>query len=426
MKDLWHKIAETAGARVYSIFAGMATLVLTARLLGPEGRGVVAAVTSWVGFFCTFGCLSLGQVALHRAAQNEGVTWLSKTFGALLFLAIIESGLGVLTAFGIYQLSDGAIFGHLPYWVMVIGFAMLPLQIWEQYGSSLLMAVNRLRIYNKAQIAGRTVGVIAVYAFVGLLGWGVLGALGASALGQLVVSLIGVSLLWELAGRQWQVDWGEVISLIRDGAKLYLNVVGYVLFTQCDILMLNYYWPGAQVGWYQFSSQLVNCMLIVPQAASMVFYSRMGEMGPDRLWPGQKRVCILLIGLMAASAFLAYLFAPWAIVLVAGGKFAPSVAIFRLLLPALLGMTFSALMGNQWIGRGFFLQSGFLTLSAGLLKIVLNFIFIPRYAMVGAAWVTVATYLVIPVTLNLWMAVRCDRWSRVALLTKSVSSGQST
>jgi O-antigen/teichoic acid export membrane protein len=394
----------------------MATLVLTARLLGPEGRGVIAAVISWVGLFGTFAHLSLGQVALHRAAQSEGNPWFSKTFGALLLLAVALTVLSSSVAVYLYWATHGSLYGHLPVILLALGFSMLPLQIWEQYGSSLLMAVNELRVYNKAQIAGRTVGLIAVYAFVGFLGWGVAGAIGANLLGQLVVSLTGIIILWRLAGKTWRVDRGEVFSLLRDGAKLHVNAIGNTLLTQANILMVNFYCSKAEVGWFQFSNQLVGIMLIVPQAASMVLYARMSQKGPDQVWPEQKRLGLQLLGLIILLSASAYLVAPWMIPAVVGEKFQESVPVFRLLLFALLGMTMSTLMANQWIGRGLFLQASGLTLLGGITNTALNYILIPRNGMMGAVWATVITYSAIGVTTNLLMAIWCDRRSKIAVL----------
>ena len=80
MRELWGNIAHTSGAKIYSLLVGVFSLSLTARLLGPEGRGQVATITTWVGMFSTFAYLSLGQVALHRMADDH-----SKTAAALRY-----------------------------------------------------------------------------------------------------------------------------------------------------------------------------------------------------------------------------------------------------------------------------------------------------------------------------------------------------
>ena len=58
----------------------LAILGVTARWLGPEGRGDIAAITAWVGLFSTVAYLSLGQVALHNMTGVAG-----KNIGNLIF-----------------------------------------------------------------------------------------------------------------------------------------------------------------------------------------------------------------------------------------------------------------------------------------------------------------------------------------------------
>src|SRR4051794_41803717 len=78
MRDLWKSIGFTSGARIYSLAAGAIGLVITARALGPSGRGAVATATTWALLFATVGYLSLGQVALHRGAGKPPASWLGR------------------------------------------------------------------------------------------------------------------------------------------------------------------------------------------------------------------------------------------------------------------------------------------------------------------------------------------------------------
>ena len=65
MRELWMNIAHTGGAKGYGLVVNTVILVITARWLGPEGRGALGATTTWVALFATIGCLSLGQVAIR-------------------------------------------------------------------------------------------------------------------------------------------------------------------------------------------------------------------------------------------------------------------------------------------------------------------------------------------------------------------------
>jgi len=415
--SLWKKIIETSGAKIYALGIGMLTLVLLARLLGPEGRGVIAAVNSWVTLFVTFGALSLGTIAQYRAAQSKDGTWFPKTFGALALLALLLSGIGLLIAGGSYYLTNGRAFGNLELIVLCIGFSSLPLRIWGNYSTNLLMAVNQLRIVNKFQVISATLYLGAVYVFVGGFSFGVIGAMCCTLFSQAVIFCGAFKTLWKLTKRKLTVDLREVKDLLKGGAQLHLNAIGAVLFSQSDILVLNHYSSKAEVGLYQFSYQLVMILLIVPQTTSMVLYSRMATLNPDKMWPEQKQIGLQVLFLLLLCLIAAYFIAPIIIPLVAGDRFIPSVEVFQWLLPATFGMTFSIIMANQWIGRGFFLQASFLTLAAGFANLGLNIWLIPQYGMMGAIYATLIANIGISVTSNFCMAIYCEGRSREVMAT---------
>jgi O-antigen/teichoic acid export membrane protein len=408
MKSLWLKILETSGAKIYGLLIGIIFLFLTAHLLGPEGRGIIASVTAWVGLFAVFSGLSLGQVALYRIQEKRRQQWLPDALGTLAFLSTILSLFGCLVAYIVYQASDGHAFRNIPVPVLILGFIMLPFIMWEEYGSFLLSAADSLRAYNIAQIIGKTAGICAI---VLLSLWGkldVIGAILSVTGGQIILCLICVWALWKLADHTMHVDRGMLKSFLDGAAKLHVNTIAAFLLGQVNILMLNHYRTNAEVGWYQLSFQMITIMLVVPQAASLVLYSKMAEVGPDNLWPKQKKLILHIVSAMILLSCVAYIIVPAIITLLAGTAFEPSIKVFRLLLPAMLGMTIATLLANQWIGRGIFLTTTMMTFATAVLNIVINFYAIPKYGMMGAVWSMILSYAVFANVAQLCFAFYCE------------------
>lgn len=404
MGELWRSIGHMSGAKIYSLVLGLISLSITARWLGPEGRGTVAAVMTWVGLFSTIAYLSLGQVALHHAAKEKGKAWLGQTFGSLLLVAIVMTMLSWIVASACYAFTEGGLFGRVPVLTLVLGFAALPFMIWEQYGSSLLVAMDKLSIYNRAQIVGKTASFVLIFILILWLTWGVNGALLAALIGQLITAIAGTSVLLSLAETKVRPEKETLKKLLSGGSKLHFNAVGAFLFTSTDILIIQHYSGAEQTGLYQFAMQLIGIMLIIPQSASMVLYSKITKYGPDAAWKFNKHVLVVLTLGMAGVAVVAAILAPYLIPLVAGQKFMPSVHIFHLLLFVLLGQTVSIIMASQWIGRGLFWHASAITLIVGILNVGANFLLIPSYGMYGAAWAAIGTYA-LTMAINLGMAV---------------------
>lgn len=410
MHEIWPKIAGASGAKAFTLCAGLVTLMATARLLGPEGRGEIAAVTTWVGLFATVGYLSLGQVAIHRATASAGRPWFAATFGSLLTLGSTLTLVGWAVAAGLFAATDGEVFKHLSGTLLVLAFLALPFHIWEYYGSALFMATDQLAVYNWAQILGRIVGLIGVLGLLAL-GWGAVGVLLGMLAAQAIVALYGIRRLIEQADGPILPDFTTIRELISGGLKLHLNAIGTLLFTSVNVLIVNHIAGPTETGHFQLATQLVGLLMILPQAGGMVLYGQVAKEGPDGAWATYRQVLLFQMGGLAALAAAAGLLAPWAIPQVAGPAFEPAVGLFQLLLLALLGMAASTLMAPQWIGRGLFWQASALSLSVGIVNVLANFLLVPRLGMYGAAWAMLLSYSVALLT-NAGLALWIDRrWS---------------
>jgi O-antigen/teichoic acid export membrane protein len=400
---------------VYSLVTGVLVLAISARLLGPEGRGQLAAITTWVSLFSTFCFLSLGQVALHRMAQDRQHSAFGGLLGSLLLLAVLLTCTGWIAAAAFYVARPDAAFKGLPPMLLVLGFTALPFMIWEHYGSSLLAGLDQLRVYNRYQIIGRTATVIAVVVLVGIFNLGVAGAIESTLLGNVIVACAGVGVLSKFVraqGARVRARAAEVRALVIGGAKLHLNAIGTFLFTSANVLILNQYQDAQQVGYFQLANQLVSLMIIVPQAAGMVIYGKVVSLGPDGAWPEHRRLLWQTTALVVLLSAIAAALAPWAIPLVAGHAFEPAVRPFQWMLLGLVGLNFSVIMGPQWIGRGYFWQAAVLTFAVGCVNLGANFLLIPRYGMNGAVAAFVGTYF-ISVLGNGAMAWHCQSRSSI-------------
>ena len=74
----------TFGARTYSSAVEFVTLLVTAHILGPDGRGIVATILAWATLYASFFGFSLGQVIVHRLSRNKKQDQFNRTFSALL------------------------------------------------------------------------------------------------------------------------------------------------------------------------------------------------------------------------------------------------------------------------------------------------------------------------------------------------------
>lgn len=420
MRELWLRVVHTTGASVFALGASAVSLLITTRVLGPTGSGMYAAITAWVSLTTVFGSLSLGQVVIHYVAGKPREAWLRETagtLGALLSCVVVVAWLAVWSA---YVATDGYLFQNLGVGVLTVGFAALPFLLAIDANRYVLNALDALSTANWAQVAGSLVAVGAVFAMVSVLGWGVTGALAAVLLGTAVTAAIGLVRIAR-ASRGLRVSGRVARDLLKGSAQLHLTAIGNHLFSQSSVLVLNHYRLPEETGYYQLALQLFTLALTLSTAVSTVSFGLVAQKGPNGAWPEHRRLLAHSVVIVCGIGVVAYVLAPTVIPLIAGPSFGPTVPLFRGLLPALVGATFSAVMASQWIGRGLFRQAAALTLLVGLMSLATNLVLIPSQGIRGAVVSTLLVYGLAVVS-NLAMAVWVERqWHRSRVVGEALA-----
>lgn len=390
--DHWVSALRSGGASIYAAAASVVVLVLTSRALGPAGRGEYATATGLVTLVGTIGSLSLGQVILHHATGKPRREWAAPVTGTLIaLLAAITamSWLGIVVG---HFLTGGKVVPHVTPVHVVVAFLALPFLVWYDNGRYVLFALGRVDRFNQSQMVGYTVylALVLALALVGRLT--VFSALSAWMVLYLTLSLIGYrSVRRDVPFLQF--DPGLARGVLRGSARLHWSTISTFVHLQSSVLILNYYRPAAEVGFYQLATQITALGTIVPMAASSVAYGLTSVHGPDAAWGRQRALIGATLALAGGAVVIGWVLAPLGVTIVAGPDFAPAISLVRMSLFALIGMTLSMMMASQWISRGFFRENAIFAGCLAGLSLLLDFTLIPRYGMHGAVVSTLAVYV---------------------------------
>ncbi len=417
MPAILSKIIQTSGAKIYAVLLSIIAISITARWLGPEGRGIVATISTWVLIFTDIGDLSLSTVLVFKASKKRGETWLSGAMGMLSVHTIIITAFSwSLIAFlyvGGHYLGLPNLFGETPLIPLIVGFITLPLILWDAFTKSLLNIEDKLNVYNKYQIIGSTSNAFSIVLLVVVSGLGVLGVLLSKLLWQAVVAWGGIKELLKRKTGAIHFKRDHYKDLLTDGMKMHLNIIGAVMLTNIDIVMVSAYLGNAQTGIYQMAVQTSLMMMIVPYAVMTVLQGELSRKGVHAIWGHQKKLLFLTLAFMIGAALFTGFTAKWWLLWLAGEEFAQAVTIFQYLLVWVVVSTATAILSVQWIGRGYFLQLSFASILTGTLNIGLNALLIPKYGVMGAVWATMGTaVLALLINIGMYIFVELDNKKR--------------
>ncbi len=407
---MWGKVLTTSGARAFNVAALLVSTAITARTLGPEGRGVIAASLAWVALFTSVGHLSLSPVSVHRGAGGERHAEAGRIGGTLLAMVAAIALLGWGVALAGYLLTDGEWFRGLNPGVLALAFVQLPLLLWLEAGLSLFLLLDALPVANRAQVVGGCVSMAATYLLVTVAGAGVPGAIAALLLSRLVTVGMGLAAVRRRISFS-PPSWPLARALVGAGVRLHPSALATAMTLQAPVLLLSHLRPAAEAGYYQLALQFVLGMQLLATSVGLVAYTLVAERGPDAAWPRQRVLLGQAVALSAVTVLAGWVAAPLLVVAVGGPEFMPAVAVLRWMLLAVPGMTFATVMASQWVGRGFFGRVAALSLLVSAAGMVAAWLGIRAYGVRGAAAGFVLTYAA-GVVMNGIMALWVQRASR--------------
>jgi O-antigen/teichoic acid export membrane protein len=384
-------MAFSASANISSMaMAGVAN-ILMARLLGPQGRGELAAIVVWASLASALGDLGLSQSCGYYSARRP------RDAGAVIGSAVALSLAAAAIVLTILHGLGGRIFGEEvsgPAGIYLL-FAV-PIYMVSTCLSNTMLGLGRLGRFNlvkMVQSAGYVAGIAAAWAMGssrvsgvlrGILFFQAAAALAAFGCAATVVPLA-----------TWSIRAAVVRDLLSYGLRTYTGSLFWLANGRLDQALLVWLAPMRELGIYAVAVSYAGLLFGVASAVATVTFSRAAraESEEDRNLEFRRSLRLFAI-LTVPLALLMTGLAHWAITGVYGAPFAAAS------LPAEI-----LLLGSLLLGANFLLSSCMraggrpatpVLAEAGGLIVTLVALpaAIPHWGIAGAAWVSVASYAV--------------------------------
>jgi len=327
-------IVVTFGGQVARVTLGIIGTAVLARALGPEGRGLYALailLPVTIGSFLQAGHLAVNLTFAglyrdqRRALFVQSVLY-SVVAGALAVLAMAAYFFWLPVGKG--QLES------LPGGIILIGLMLIPMQMM----AALLRALTRgSELIVQAVLvdsAGMVLRVLALIAFVWLLGGGLPAAMWVT-LGLPAFCI--VAFLWQIRNIATldvrNLSWPLAKQSMQFGGVLAVASVARLLVMQVGLYLLNYMkMPPAEIGFYAVALVVSRQLQMIPEAVSQAFLPRASndpEVRLKQIPPLFRLTLIVCLGMM----FLMAAAGPPLMLLMFGWNFAGSILPYLFLLP---------------------------------------------------------------------------------------------
>jgi O-antigen/teichoic acid export membrane protein len=405
--------------KVVQILIGLLVTIFVARYLGPQNYGILAYAVSLTAIFSAAGHLGLSGLVVREIVKNPSAR--AETLGTTLSLKLGGVGMGFLILCCIAFLSEN--FKSKEFWVVIIVASSLlfnssaVFDFWFQaHIQSKFSTLSKVTALVLTGIFKVILVVIAsnllYFAFASVL---------QAAITSILLCIFYVKTS-DLSIFDWKSSRNKAKELVSQGWIIFLGTIFSVIYLKIDQIMLKWLIGLKEVGIYSVASTISEAWYFVPTAIVTSFFPRLIKLHQSNKEAFNQRlqqIFDLLFILAFSIVIIVTLFAKPLITLLYGLAYQPSSNILIIHIWAAIFIFMRAAF-SRWILIEDALMFSLITQGAGaLVNVGLNFLLIPRYAGVGAAIATLASYAMASYgSLLLYKRTRPIFW----MMTRSMTS----
>lgn len=364
--------------KFYTIFMGLFSSIFLTRYLGVILRGDYAVITQIVSILTIILNLGIHQSYSFFYKNSEDKDKLFKKYINIYSLQFLFYLLiSIFLAFFI----DNKLF--------VLSFLLVPSSILNIVMEA-TMAVENIRLKIKMHMVSVTIRALAFILMFYFIEQNIIVPILLTIFINILSSIIYL-VSYRILPNILDIDYKFMLKIINYS---WLPMIASLLMTlnySVDIFILEYMGDPIELGLYSTAVSIINYIWLVPDSFKEVLVSRVTRTDSDEPTIFASKISFYAV-LIIIICFI--LFGETAISIMYGKSFIDSYLVTVILSVGSVSMLYFKIIGVQLLaeGRRYFY---FLSLLASvLLNVVLNYIFIPKYGMYGAAGASVVSYTV--------------------------------
>ncbi|MCL4554083.1 MAG: oligosaccharide flippase family protein [Actinobacteria bacterium] len=372
------------GGQIYILIVGLASTVILARLLGPEGKGVLALVAAISSFGVGAASFGLGP-ALSYLSGKDRFSPRELISAAVVWSLLLGAAVGSAT-WAFREPLLGSVLEGMTATDLAIALIALPTYYVGAFTGALLAGEGRAVRVAFLQVAAATANIAAVI------------IASVTAPGDTSVVIIGVSLASAFNATLalvvhrggLTVSPGKIHGVTRSALpyalKAYVGQATSMFFLRADVFFLNYFAGPSVVGIYSVATSIAEKLWMLSNPVATAVFRNITSSERDdslRITTLTARSLLVLNGVVGIGLLLV------AVVLVPviyGEPFAEATIYLGLLIPGIVVFALCQPYGHFFAGQlGRPAVTSALSFAMMVLSAILYIVLIPRMGAVGAA-----------------------------------------
>jgi O-antigen/teichoic acid export membrane protein len=202
--------------------------------------------------------------------------------------------------------------------------------------------------------------------------------------------------------KDWHFDKVLAKSLAKDSSYLMLSSAAWFIYVKVDQVIIGRMMNETQVGLYAAAVKLSEIWNFIPSIICTSLFPAIvnARIKGDEVYRQRLKSLYWFLGLAALILAIPITILARPIVLfLFGPSYQASIIVLQIYIWTGVGMFLGAGVSQYMLAENMVKTTLFLSLLGMAVNIGLNLIWIPEFGLIGAAWASVVSYLVVPVAI---------------------------
>lgn len=369
-----------------SLFVG----ALSARYLGPSNYGLISYATNLFAFFTSLCTLGINSIIIKDFFDNPDEQ--GKAIGSAIFMRILSSFLSCLMVIGLSFVLD---YGE---WDTIIVVALCS-------ASTIFSVFDTINYWFQSQYKSKWTALAVFLAYIAtatykivllILNKSIFWFAFANSLDHIVLSVFLLIFYKRQNGPKLSVSWAKGKQLLSQSYHYILSGLMVAVYGHTDKLMLKQLLSDEAVGYYATAMALCTMWTFVLSAIIDSVYPTIIQsfkQGKEIFEKKNRQLYAIVFYVSVFVSVMFLIFGDLAIYILYGKEFLPAAAVLKVI-TWYTAFSYFGVARNAWMvcnNKQKYIK--YMYVPAATLNVVLNFVFIPMWGAVGAAFASLVTQI---------------------------------
>ena len=376
------------------IFAVSAlTNILIVRILGPKDQGIYFMVITVNYMIVSLGNLGLGIANTTFLAQKKYP--LSDIHFNSIITATCVGGICIVLYLVFQEFLHSTILQGIEPLYALSGIVIVPFSMYMLFWNSMMVGLNEIILLNRISLMQTLLSSILLLIALIVLKQGINGAIVAWLLANILSAGIMFRLLHRMDRITAKINYSVFKESLFFGLRSHAGGIASYIWLRLDAFLLNMYQGATAVGYYSVAVNLTEMLWRFMQpfynAVTPKITGATRQESEALTTKATRHVFFILVVVAMVLAPLS----PLIIRLLYGSDYLPAYKPMIILLIGTIGIGVAMVTSVYFVGQ--LKRPGFLSFLAwinAIINIMLCFILIPLYGVIGAALASSLTYII--------------------------------